>query len=210
MSTNVTGSNNTAIGGSCLPTLSSGSSNVAVGDNTGNGIITGSGNTILGSSVSGLASGLTNNIILASGGVARATFDGTNWSFTGSVSATITTSVIQTTGFSVETGSSVSANDPLHISSANAVYKALATGMNYVCGFAVAAATSGNSVQVITNGVLSGVLSSATPGDPVYLSAAGGFTTIAPSTTGYMSQRLGWAKSATDMLINIGEPIAIP
>ena len=227
MGSNFTGDSNTAIGGVAMNSLSYGSqntgvgtyvltnvtdgtANTAIGYNTGLGISSGTGNTIIGANITGLSSGLTDNIILASGGVARATFDGTNWSFTGTVSATLSTSLIQVTGFSVETGSSVSANDPLHISSANAVYKALATGLNYVCGFAVGAAGSGNAVQVKTNGVLSGVLSAATPGNPIYLSASGGFTETAPSTTGYMIQRLGWAKSSTDMLINIGEPIAIP
>ncbi len=57
-----------------------------VGYNTGRGITHGSGNTILGASVTGLDTGLTNNIILANGtGAIKAQHDGTNWSLTGNV-----------------------------------------------------------------------------------------------------------------------------
>lgn len=41
--------------------------NTALGYNTGRGITTGSGNTIIGAQVTGLAAGLTNNIIIANG-----------------------------------------------------------------------------------------------------------------------------------------------
>jgi hypothetical protein len=41
--------------------------NTALGYNTGGGLVYGSGNTILGANVSGLAAGLTNNIIIADG-----------------------------------------------------------------------------------------------------------------------------------------------
>ena len=50
---------------------------IAIGSKSGGGITEGSGNTILGSDISGLAIGLKNHIILASGGVSRAEFDGT-------------------------------------------------------------------------------------------------------------------------------------
>jgi hypothetical protein len=54
--------------------------NTAVGHLTGGGIVTGVNNTILGANVTGLAAGLSNNIILATGdGTIRAQFDGTNW-----------------------------------------------------------------------------------------------------------------------------------
>ena len=58
--------------------------NTALGANTGRGITTGSGNTILGSNVTGLAAGLTNNIILANGtGGIKAQHDGTDWTISG-------------------------------------------------------------------------------------------------------------------------------
>lgn len=61
-----------------------GNNNTVVGYSTGRGIVTGSGNTILGANVTGLPSGLTNNIVLADGtGTIRAQFDGTNWTLYG-------------------------------------------------------------------------------------------------------------------------------
>lgn len=44
-----------------------GSKNTAIGYNTALGITTGSSNTVIGSNVTGLAAGLSNNIILADG-----------------------------------------------------------------------------------------------------------------------------------------------
>jgi len=81
--------------------------NSLIGYNTGRGIVTGSGNTIVGSNVSGLATGLTNNIILASGaGTIKAQHDGTNWALTGDVAVTGAISVIttiKTGGYTVAT-----------------------------------------------------------------------------------------------------------
>lgn len=57
--------------------------NVAIGDDTARGLVTGTGNTIIGAGVSGLASALTNNIILAAGGATKAQFDGTDWVMSG-------------------------------------------------------------------------------------------------------------------------------
>jgi hypothetical protein len=89
LNNNTTGYNNTAAGTRALNNNTTGYNNTAVGYNTGTGIGTGTGNTILGANVIGLTAGLTNNIILASGnGVIKGRHDGTNWSFTGSVTAT--------------------------------------------------------------------------------------------------------------------------
>jgi hypothetical protein len=82
---NTTDSDNIAFGKSSLGNLSSGSNNIAIGSLAGNSITTGSGNTIIGSVDLSLGANLTNNIILASGGIKRAEFNGTNWSLTGNV-----------------------------------------------------------------------------------------------------------------------------
>ena len=50
-----------------LTNLTTGANNTALGSLTGNGIITGSNNTILGANITGLASDLSGNIILADG-----------------------------------------------------------------------------------------------------------------------------------------------
>ena len=81
-----TGQFNVAVGQGSLPNLTTGANNVVVGAEAGGGITTGSGNTILGKGVTGLAAGLTNNIILADGdGVVKAQHDGTKWTLTGGV-----------------------------------------------------------------------------------------------------------------------------
>lgn len=80
---NTIGFGNTGYGDSTLLDNISGSSNTAVGYKTGLGLTTGSGNTIIGSNISGLASGLTNNILVASGAGVKAQHDGTNWTLTG-------------------------------------------------------------------------------------------------------------------------------
>lgn len=86
---NTTGNNNVAIGYQSLLNTAGGSGNTAIGYITGLGITTGVNNTIVGANVTGLAAGLSTNIILASGdGVIKAQHDGTNWALTGGMSAT--------------------------------------------------------------------------------------------------------------------------
>ncbi|MDE2188532.1 MAG: hypothetical protein KGJ35_02270, partial [Patescibacteria group bacterium] len=58
--------NNTAVGTSALYDVTSGLNNIAIGATAGRGITTGSYNTIIGP-VTGLAAGLSNNIIIADG-----------------------------------------------------------------------------------------------------------------------------------------------
>jgi hypothetical protein len=64
---NSTGSNNTANGVNSLYNITTGSNNTALGYNTARGITTGVANTILGANVTGLATTLSNNIIIADG-----------------------------------------------------------------------------------------------------------------------------------------------
>ena len=64
-------------------------SNTALGYNAGRGIIYGTGNTILGANVTGLAAGLTNNIIIADGaGNQRINVDSTGKVGIGTTAAT--------------------------------------------------------------------------------------------------------------------------
>ena len=72
VSNNTTGSNNSAIGVNTLYelniTANDGSgANTAIGYNTGRGIVTGVNNTIIGANVGGLASTLSNTVIIADG-----------------------------------------------------------------------------------------------------------------------------------------------
>jgi hypothetical protein len=95
---NTTGSSNTASGVNALydynDTTSAADNNSAFGYNTGRGLVTGVNNTILGANVTGLASALSNSIILATGdGTIRADFGKTTagvWTFTGGITKTCT------------------------------------------------------------------------------------------------------------------------
>ena len=68
---NTTGASNIAIGNLALFDLNitdnSSNNNIAIGVSSGRGIVTGINNTILGSNVTGLAAGLSGNIIIADG-----------------------------------------------------------------------------------------------------------------------------------------------
>jgi hypothetical protein len=64
---NTTGNENTSIGRNSLQNNTTGTSNTAIGYNAGLGITTGNYNTIIGANVTGLASSLSNNIIIADG-----------------------------------------------------------------------------------------------------------------------------------------------
>jgi hypothetical protein len=72
LSGDTTGSGNTSIGYQSLLDLNiiandGSGQNTAIGYNTGRGIVTGINNTIIGANVTGLAAGLSNNIIIADG-----------------------------------------------------------------------------------------------------------------------------------------------
>ena len=91
---NTTGGDNTANGRVSLLNNTTGNGNTASGRSSGLGITTGSGNSIFGASVTDLASDLENNLILASGGVIRYRYNGTETTIggplviTGAVSGT--------------------------------------------------------------------------------------------------------------------------
>jgi hypothetical protein len=86
LAANTTGAGNVAVGHNALVANTTGGDNTVIGSSTGAGLTTGSGNTILGAGIT-VATTTANNIILASGNAARATFNGTNWAFTGVVTA---------------------------------------------------------------------------------------------------------------------------
>ncbi len=102
-----TGSANTAVGGSALGGLTSGSNNTAIGYNTGGGITTGIGNTVIGANVTGLAAGLTQTVIVASG-------DGTQ-------RLLVNSSGGQINGAAVPTGASATINTLPKFTSATAI-----------------------------------------------------------------------------------------
>jgi hypothetical protein len=97
---NTIGDNNTANGEGALTNNTTGSNNTALGYQSGLGITTGSGNTVLGANVTGLAAGLTNNIILANGtGAIKAQHDGTDWAFTGRATFSSSVTTVSNAGY---------------------------------------------------------------------------------------------------------------
>jgi hypothetical protein len=90
--TNTTGSGNTALGVQAGYDNTAGTNNSYLGYNSGLGIAAGSNNTIIGANVTGLSSTLSSNIIIANGSGAasaiKAQHDGTNWTLSGTTTAT--------------------------------------------------------------------------------------------------------------------------
>jgi hypothetical protein len=76
-------------------------------------------------------------------------------------------------------------------------------GTKRAIGVSVAGAASAARCTFVTRGVAAGVLTSATPGTPYYLSTAGGLTTTAPVASGHLDQIIGYANSATDLYVQL-------
>lgn len=84
-------SNNVLFGFQSGRDLTAGSSNIFIGTNAGRSITTGSNNVVIGP-VTGLAAGLTGNIILGDGsGAIKGQFDGSHWVLAGTIPATANT-----------------------------------------------------------------------------------------------------------------------
>lgn len=100
----------------------------------------------------------------------------------------------------------VAAKDVVYISSADSVSPANAGAVatSYAVGFANASALLGNPVGVKTDGIIGG-FSGLTPGARQYLSAsvAGAITSTVPVGTGNTIVQVGYAKSATDVQIQL-------
>lgn len=73
-----------------------------------------------------------------------------------------------------------------------------------VVGIARTASTALNdTAAIVSEGVATGVLTGATAGDPYYLQDTGGVGTFAAVTAGKRVIRLGFAKNATDLFVDI-------
>jgi hypothetical protein len=95
--------------------------------------------------------------------------------------------------------------DPVYISSANRVGKALANNnaKSRVVGLAkTAQGTVGQPSDIVHHGLAAGVLSGATAGTPYYLQAAGGIGTSLPAGGSRVIQ-MGIAYNATDLWVHI-------
>ena len=102
----------------------------------------------------------------------------------------------------------ITAGDPVYISSANRVGKALANSGTKYRVIGVTADTQGSVGQpatIVKSGICAAVLAGATAGDPYYLSAAGGLTSTPPSVAGDHYVRCGYAVNTTDLMVEIAD-----
>jgi hypothetical protein len=103
-------------------------------------------------------------------------------------------------------GEALTARDFVYISAANTVSKADASVLakSYAVGFATSSVSSAASVGVKTDGIIGG-FTGMTAGARQYLSGAtaGAITATVPSGTGHTIVQAGYAKSATDLQIQM-------
>lgn len=88
------------------------------------------------------------------------------------------------------------------------VRKADASNGRRAVGFVKAPVLSGASVDVYLETTISG-LSGLTPGLPMFLGTTGQATATAPTTSGYISQEIGIAISATEISFEPQQPITL-
>lgn len=130
-------------------------------------------------------------------------YDGTNYVDVGASGSA--TSVVST--YTAGAGG-IAAFNPVYISANDTVLKGQATtfAASKIIGFAPLAITAAASGLIQEDGVLAGALTGATAGDAYYLSAtAGAITTTPPSGSGNYVVRVGYAKNATDLHIQIAQ-----
>ena len=88
--------------------------------------------------------------------------------------------------------------------------KADASNGRRAIGFVLSSVTSPNNATVYLDGTITG-LTGLTPGSAYYLSgsSAGAATATAPTTSGYISQEIGIALSATEINFEEQQPITL-
>lgn len=105
-------------------------------------------------------------------------------------------------------GEALSAGDLVYFNGTGQVLKADATSITKAArGYVISAVSNGASATVFFDDSNTG-LSGLTAGSTYYLSATpGAATTTAPTTSGQIVQEVGFATSATNLRVNIQEPI---
>lgn len=104
------------------------------------------------------------------------------------------------------TGDALSVGDPVVFSStANTLGKAAANSnaLARVVGVSLAATSAGGTATIVKRGTAAGVLSGATPGEPMYLGTTGGLSSSAPLSGRVI--RVGFAINSTDLEVEIAD-----
>ena len=121
------------------------------------------------------------------------------------------------------TGNTINIATPVYVSGTSNAIMAQADSQNTVrvAGLAESTTNNGDPIEVISDGVfvattgewdaVTGDSGGLTPGSDYWLSAAtaGELTTTAPDATGNFVQRVGHALSATELEIEVGQPIKL-
>lgn len=116
-----------------------------------------------------------------------------------------------TDGSSIQAGENLAARDIVYIDAASEGKKAVATGMNSVgIGFVADSINDTASGIYYQQGELSG-FSSLAPNDVYFLSETipGGITNNPPALSGQVIQKVGRAKDASTLIIEIAQPVLI-
>jgi hypothetical protein len=177
----VGGHDNSAFGYSSGATLTSGFGNVLIGAATGGGLQTGSNNTIVGAGVTGLATGLTGAIILATGdGVIRIDYNKSmsgGWSVAGGVAHTPpSTKTINYTVLDSDYSLIFNGGASITVTLPNAAnYPGRILKMKNVAAFAVVSASS--NVVPLAGGA---------PGTAILAAAAGKFAELQSDGTNWI------------------------
>lgn len=122
---------------------------------------------------------------------------------------------VSVSGYMADTGG-VSLGHALRISADSRVTSANGGSIltSQVAGFSSATAAANGTVNILTQGNITPVKEGAqvwTPGDPIFLSitVSGAVTNVQPTQSGQVLLRVGFAKSNTEMLINVGMPVIL-
>jgi hypothetical protein len=101
-------------------------------------------------------------------------------------------------------GEAIDAGKAIYISG-NTVYKASAAVNQPAIGVSISkAAAAGSKIRFVIGMGYTSALSGLTPNSSVYLGNAGGLVYAIPGAG--MKQALGWAFSATELFVTIGQP----
>jgi hypothetical protein len=104
----------------------------------------------------------------------------------------------------------VSKYDPIYVLAAGTAGKAISHSTKYVCiGIAVANASAGNAVSILSDGLITYSTWAFTIGADIFVGTDGVLTETCPSTSQYWTQKVGEARTATCIKIKLGPMVRV-